>query len=814
MKQNRPSSSFTNTQSSALMLGVASLSMAMFVAATQCPTCAADYQLYADPSMQTNGLVGSYVNQNLRTQPPQSDWRGSYPISGTRIDSEINFGTLTWGNLAAVGLTGGFDPNFGWENFSVQWDGYVKILTNDVMLATKSDDSSRMWIDVNQDGSFSTAAGELMDNNWGIPQAETLGTFSPPLAPGLYRIRLQYQEDYFGNSMQVISERAGGYHDFSGNVHYLEELRGKFTRLLLSKADLEKMSLPQARELLDQQDILYAQLKELTGSEPAGDGLLTVAFVKTCGAGCGNIGSKGVEIDPDFAGMPIATTYDFIAHEMTHNFDTMSSYFMFGPDAGHGWTAWIQNYLDVATRRGSGARSAENYQAFRVNELFTNPYLSVPGHSWSSCVESNDYCGDLASFLIQAGFCHKVSAIHGVAAVQRSLVFMRNAIATRGLVPENLSPAQRNDLMLESFSFGTQTNLTCYADAWNWAISPALRLQLANLYGSSNALCADNDGDGYSTIQGDTADNNPNIHPGATEIANGLDDNGNGIVDEITMLEVGNFPSSPATSLGVVAPVRIKGSGNSVNADFFHLDITNETTLQVELISSGSGTGWMRVRGPDDSLKLEAYIPANSSISAAVVLTPGRNEFHVDLSSGQYDLLLSTNQAWPPYQFALSPQPVNSNTWLLQAAALPENLTNRPDVTVRHWVSGQGWIATNTIIANNPNTRTTTWTTPTNFTAAAASYRSQYFTNQVAATRLTEARAFQPSVWADQYASGTNGFTVRFVGHRAPKAVQWESLDLQVWTATTTNNPFLNIWSTTNQTQLGQKFFRVELVDE
>src|SRR6185295_15672075 len=42
----------------------------------------------------------------------------------------------------------------------------------------------------------------------------------------------------------------------------------------------------------------------------------------------------------------------------------------------------------------------------------------------------------------------------------------------------------------------------------------------------------DLDGDGYTTSQGDCDDNNPGIYPGAAEVCNSLDDNCNGQIDE------------------------------------------------------------------------------------------------------------------------------------------------------------------------------------------------------------------------------------------------------------------------------------------
>lgn len=167
------------------------------------PTVA--YDLFADAGFVTNGLTASFVNANLRASAAQADWRSTQPISGTRLDAYPGFLGDGWGARAPVGLTGGSDAN--WENYSVQWDGWLRVY-EPTKLVTISDDSSRMWIDVDGNGTFASAAPEYVNNHWGTPQGATLGDWSGTLQPGAYRIRLQYEEGGGGNNMLLAGAGA------------------------------------------------------------------------------------------------------------------------------------------------------------------------------------------------------------------------------------------------------------------------------------------------------------------------------------------------------------------------------------------------------------------------------------------------------------------------------------------------------------------------------------------------------------------------------------------------------------------------------
>ena len=129
------------------------------------------FGLFTTTNLTMPGLVASFVNTSLRGYAPQNDWRGTQPICGSRINTSLSFPSNSWGLRASVGLTYGSDGN--WDNFSVQWDGCIAV-HRPMRLVTKSDDGSRLWIDLNHDGVFASSGTELIANGWGQGQRHYL----------------------------------------------------------------------------------------------------------------------------------------------------------------------------------------------------------------------------------------------------------------------------------------------------------------------------------------------------------------------------------------------------------------------------------------------------------------------------------------------------------------------------------------------------------------------------------------------------------------------------------------------------------------
>ena len=165
---------------------------------------------FADADLTVPGLRGSYIDQSLRDVSAIDDWRTSQAVAGSRVDRTINVTSAgAWGQRAGVGLTGGTDAN--WDNYSVQWDGFLRVLTGHVNLSTRSIGGSRLFVDADRDGAFdaSPSSDELVDNRWGTAvTAAADGPLSIALAPGVYPVRVQYEAGAGANTMQLTSAAA------------------------------------------------------------------------------------------------------------------------------------------------------------------------------------------------------------------------------------------------------------------------------------------------------------------------------------------------------------------------------------------------------------------------------------------------------------------------------------------------------------------------------------------------------------------------------------------------------------------------------
>src|SRR5262249_12395865 len=140
-----------------------------------------------------------------------------------------------------------------------------------------------------------------------------------------------------------------------------------------------------------------------------------------------------------------------------------------------------------------------------IDEVYT-PYAQFPGRTWKKCVQQNacDPADSMAQHA-QGGVALRLAQVYGPKSVKRALAHARQQVAARSLTPSAMTVRQKNDLMIESFSYGAEANLACFFDALAWPVSAALRAQLDAAFGP-NPRCADADHDGWTRFQGDCND--------------------------------------------------------------------------------------------------------------------------------------------------------------------------------------------------------------------------------------------------------------------------------------------------------------------
>lgn len=182
------------------------------------------------------GLAASFVASNLRGVT-QNDWRTTQTITGTRSDATIDLAGDAFGTSvqrASYGI-GGSDSN--WDNFSVQWDGWLQVFTAGTTLSTRSDDGSRVWIDRNGNGELDS--GEWGSNGWGNGQGATTRTVHANLPIGVYRMRVQYEDATGNNAMHLLwndAANSAGIVDTSYHVVPASALSGSLIGTLTTGA--------------------------------------------------------------------------------------------------------------------------------------------------------------------------------------------------------------------------------------------------------------------------------------------------------------------------------------------------------------------------------------------------------------------------------------------------------------------------------------------------------------------------------------------------------------------------------------------------
>jgi hypothetical protein len=452
--------------------------------------------LFTTVDKTTAGLTGSYVNSSLRSVN-EPDWRLTRTIAGTRVDPAVNFATDEWGARASVGITGGTDAD--WNQFSVQWDGWVEVTTPQ-RLALASDDGSRMWVDLDGDGVFASSGVEFINNGWGTAHG-ALTVYSTTVSPGLYRIRIQYEESSGGSvaRLATVTGNQAGYTDFDGDYLLLTPWEGTRVAYLTASPNLDPAVMAL---LLKATDDAYDFYFQATGRAPNNsrlyNGKLTIAQVPTtCGAGCGSLGATGIEILYSY----FTDIYDAV--RLRHQYSQIPFYelgrnfWFYGgplayktPDDGGTVTTGFANsmrntFLEVSGLTGTPFNNRPWADHGRHLRGHPDAYVRNPAHDWFTTLRVGLGPADVSNLGGAGLFASLVQRLRRDYP-RPGEAFLRDLWTTAGTYPAATTSLGALDNFFLAACAGTRLNLSNLLEtSWKMPISPTAMATAETLYGSS-----------------------------------------------------------------------------------------------------------------------------------------------------------------------------------------------------------------------------------------------------------------------------------------------------------------------------------------
>lgn len=490
------------------------------------------------------------------------------------------------------------------------------------------------------------------------------------------------------------------YRSFDGYDYVVTAFPGVHVEVLLRDSwtlGPEALSEEEIRRLVARADLLYVTYRDLTQSEPEGEGRLRIAMVPIDGAaGYGWGGAKGVEINeatlPDYRK---SYTFDasgvLLSHEMAHNFDRTSNSYAIGADRRHAWTALVQ-HLALVYEQGVSRHPTE-VLADAIDALeYPQEWLADPRYSFDVCGALDNDCGTPRINAMFAYLGLRTLQLHGIERAPRLLDALTHWQERFG---ETYMPRPAADVYVEILSDTIERDASCYADAWKWYASPALRERLASKYGP-NPYCADADGDGWTPLAGDPDDADPASHPMAAEVADGRDNDADGVIDNAYFAE-GVDPGFGA-DLPVAPPVALDGRIDYAYAgDSFLFSTPVAQRFILNASRRGVFEGAVRLSRivgtqeiPVDSFSLAQYGTTRRSWE----LDPGTYRMSVSGSiAGAYRIALRPAREWPIGWETIAPPVIANGQAKLMVATDRSKLTGTP-THAAFWIEGVGNVAT------------------------------------------------------------------------------------------------------------------------
>jgi uncharacterized protein (TIGR03437 family) len=441
------------------------------------------------------------------------------------------------------------------------------------------------------------------------------------------------------------------YRDLEGTDSTLRAFSGSHIRYALPEGWLDAsgaqgLSPSELVTLIERTDAVYGEFKELTGGEPRGDGLMTIAIVPSAGEGgiqgTAILGVKTCEIAASQltatkAALAQGTLSDTILHEVAHNFDLYRNYLSYYPDSSHSWTEFWIPYIQYLLRMGSYSTAPEIALQEKIYNFTARWDARASADSWGQCVKAGNGCDGITANGATAGLLMRYARLHGQQAVGRVFQFYKNYKATHD--PNEIfsfTAEQKNDLLAEALSYGINLDVSHELDVWYWPVSAEMRSRLQILYPMPNPIVLDSDCDGWTPARGDLDDADAGIHPGATEILNGRDDDGNGFVDDVRRT------ASPDV---FTPPARLVGHLRSGQSETYRFNAPGTLIVRAR-VTSGSFAGQVSIlaEGQVTATKLFALETFRSSFQEFTLPSSGPWLLRVDWlsgSEGDYEVVVA-----------------------------------------------------------------------------------------------------------------------------------------------------------------------------
>ncbi|MFL6284618.1 MAG: Calx-beta domain-containing protein [Pyrinomonadaceae bacterium] len=579
------------------------------------------------------------------------------------------------------------------------------------------------------------------------------------------------------SSAPAAAEREIQYRSFGGATYALHAFDGRNVSYALPDSWLGEGALTRQEvdSLVENTDLAYTHMAELSGGEPRGAGLLTIAVVDTgTASGSGLIGAKGVELSPTQLTklkehLRAGRLPEEVLHELEHCFDLNNAYLSYWPDWRHAWTTFAVTYEQIYSRSGSLRLNDADLLDDKIEE-YTAAWGSLgTGASWGRCVRDAG-CPGVPQNEAWAGFMLRYARAHRAAAVLRAFAYLRDY---RQAHPAPATAEGKNDLLIKALAAGAAADITCELDAWHWEASSSARAEISSLYHQQNALCLDQDSDGFSPLTGDADDRDPSTRPDAMESANRKDDDCDGIIDDVALTEQDDFPSRPRpNSATAQLPTRIKGFAEAGGQDSVQLAVPVPGLLKVRLRGRSNFHGWVGLTSADGLSGPQAFYSLTARTFSfvtdragqwVITITPDAGLTSSDAGgSGVYDLTL---EAAAPRTAAtsLSATPTDGSQLRLVATLTAAPGVSSAPTSVRFWVSPYGFVGDATV---NEGTAVLDWHLPPTVP-------------QTVALRAQPMRGIEPAafptaqVWYDtrSMSSATYGTDLSMTALSAPPSV-------------------------------------------